>query len=642
MLVSVSNLNKSFGIDDILRDVSFNIDEHSKVGIVGKNGTGKSTLFKILSGEMTYDSGNLVYGRNVTVGYLAQLSDLDPENTLYQEVLGVFKPLMDLENEIRSLEKQISASHKNDLTGMMNKYALLTERFDKLSGYEYESRTKGILNGLGFSREDLDTEIKAFSGGQKTRISLAKLLLKKPDLLLLDEPTNFLDIDTIQWLENYLKGYEGGYMIISHDRYFLDSLTETIFELENKKITIYNGNFTNYVNRKKENLEIMLHQFKIEQKEIKRQEEIIKKFREFNREKSIKRAESREKLLAKMPKTEMPFMDESSVSINFEPKVKSGKLVLEVKDLAKSYDKNLFSDVSFEIYRGDRVGFIGLNGSGKTTMLKIIEGLVSPDKGTVTFGHNVEPVFFRQDNASLNMESTVIDEVWDASPYVSETAIRNTLSYFKFYDEDVFKDISVLSGGEMSRVALARLMLKGSNFILMDEPTNHLDMSTVDVLEKALSDYSGTLFIISHDRYFLNKTVDILFVLNNGRLEIYNGNYDYYVKKTEEAEMLRKLGEQGPVMTKTETVNLKKVKNQQKKELTALKNQVKVYEESISETENSIQKLEMQICSEGFYDDYENSSKINMEYEGLKVKLSELMDLWTEKQIELEALINEN
>ncbi|SHE66368.1 ribosomal protection-like ABC-F family protein [Alkalibacter saccharofermentans] len=636
MLVSANNIEKSFGVETVLKNVSFMVDDNSKIGIVGKNGTGKSTLFKIIAGITPYDSGSIDYAKNLSIGYLSQESSLNEDNRLYEEVISVFDHIIDMEREMRTMEVEISKNHDRDVESLLNKYAQLTEKFEDMSGYEYESRARGILIGLGFAPEEFDRPVAAFSGGEKTRISLAKMILTNPQLLLLDEPTNFLDIETIQWLESYLKNYSGSFIIISHDRYFLDSLVTTVFEIENKTLTRYNGNFSEYVRRKQENLESQLHQYKLEQREIQRQEEIIKQFRQFNREKSIKRARSREKMLDKMPKSDKPFIDNRKVSMKFEPKIQSSKLVLEVDDLAKSYDSNLFNSISFNVFRGDRIGIIGANGSGKSTMLKIINGDLSQDRGQVNWGQKVIPAFFRQDNAGLDPDSTVLDEVWNCRPKANEGEIRNILSYFKFYGDDAFKPLNVLSGGELSRVSLARTMLSDANFIIMDEPTNHLDMPTVDVLENALSDYTGTLFIVSHDRYFLNKTVNRLFVLKDNHLEIYEGNYDYYIQKTQEAKMLEDLKNSQPEKTKTEIVQEKKLKNKQKKELAALKKEISRLEESIIVKEEEISKLEKIICSDGFYDDYDYSCKINSDYESAKSQLSLLMDDWTVKQMEIE------
>ncbi len=636
MLVSANNIEKSFGVETVLKNVSFMVDDNSKIGIVGKNGTGKSTLFKIIAGITPYDSGNIDYAKNLSIGYLSQESSLNEDNRLYEEVISVFDHIIDMEREMRTLEVEISKNHDKDVESLLNKYAQLTEKFEDMSGYEYESRARGILIGLGFALEEFDRPVVAFSGGEKTRISLAKMILTNPQLLLLDEPTNFLDIETIQWLESYLKNYSGSFIIISHDRYFLDSLVTTVFEIENKTLTCYNGNFSEYVRRKQENLESQLHQYKLEQREIQRQEEIIKQFRQFNREKSIKRARSREKMLDKMPKSDKPFIDNRKVSMKFEPKIQSSKLVLEVDDLAKSYDSNLFNSISFNVFRGDRIGIIGANGSGKSTMLKIINGDLSQDRGKVNWGQKVIPAFFRQDNAGLDPDSTVLDEVWNCRPKANEGEIRSILSYFKFYGDDAFKPLNVLSGGELSRVSLARTMLSDANFIIMDEPTNHLDMPTVDVLENALSDYTGTLFIVSHDRYFLNKTVNRLFVLKDNHLDIYEGNYDYYIQKTQEAKMLEDLKNSQPEKTKTEIVQEKKLKNKQKKELAALKKEISRLEESIIVKEEEISKLEKIICSDGFYDDYDYSCKINSDYESAKSQLSLLMDDWTVKQMEIE------
>ncbi|MBF7096611.1 ABC-F family ATP-binding cassette domain-containing protein [Alkalibacter sp. M17DMB] len=636
MLLGATELSKSYGVDTILSNMSFFVEEDSKIGIVGKNGTGKSTLLKIIAGVLAVDGGKLDYSKDITIGYLSQESNINTNQTIYEEVLSVFSDIVAMEKSMRSLEKEIAVSDGTKTESLLKKYSDLTEKFESMSGYEYESRAKGILIGLGFPQTSFEKSTSSLSGGEKTRISLAKIILKNPDLLLLDEPTNFLDIETIQWLETYLKSYKGAYIIISHDRYFLDALVNTIFEIENKTLNRFNGNYSEYVRRKEEQFESEMHQFKVEQKEIRRQEEIIKRFRQFNREKSIKKAKSREKMLDKMPKTDRPFSDNKRVSLKFEPKVQSSKLILEAKSLSKSYDKHLFENVSFDIYRGDKIGLIGVNGSGKSTLLKIINGEVTPDTGNLSWGQKVIPAYFKQDNQGLDPNSTPLDEVWDAKPLAGEGEIRNILSYFRFYGEDVFKEIGVLSGGELSRISLAKTMLSDANFIMMDEPTNHLDMSTVDVLEQALNDYTGTLFIVSHDRYFLNKTVNRLFVLKDEKLEIFNGNYDYYMQKMQEKNLLDALESEGPVLTKTEAVQIKKLKNRQKKEIAQLKKEIAEIETEILTKEAKISELEQIICSTGFYDDFDYSCKINRQYEEMKSALSQLMEIWTDKQTELE------
>lgn len=636
MLLYGNNITKSFGTNVIFQSISFQIEENSRIGIVGKNGTGKSTLLRMIDGTSPPDGGSIDRARGLTLGTLTQESNLTLTHTVYEEALSVFQSLLEQEEALRDLERQISAADPHSVQPLLKRYADLTEDFEQARGYEHESRVKGILTGLGFPPERFQQTIGQLSGGEKTRISLAKLILQNPQLLLLDEPTNFLDIETIQWLETYLKSYAGAYLIISHDRYFLDALVQTVWEVENKELHRFGGNYTQYVKQKEADLETKLHRFKVEQKEIKRQEEIIRRFRQFNREKSIKKAESREKLLEKMPKMERPFEDTRTISMTFEPEVQSGKVVLEVSDLSKSFDKPLFSGVQFTVYRGEKIGIIGLNGSGKSTLLKIVNGELAADSGEVLPGQKVTSAFFRQDNSDLDLESTPVEEIANCKPRATEGEIRNLLSYFRFTGDDVFKPLSVLSGGEKSRISLAKTMLSGANFIMMDEPTNHLDIASVDVLEQALQDYKGTLLVVSHDRYFLNKVVDRLFVLKDGTITTYPGNYDYYLEKVQEDRLRRELEAQGPNLSKTVVTQQKKAANRSKQARSQLRKDIIALERSILEQEQELSRYEALICSEGFYEDYEESCRINLAYEDAKAVLSLMMDDWAEKQEALE------
>jgi ATP-binding cassette subfamily F protein 3 len=636
MLLHGNNITISFGTNVIFDTINFQVEENDRIGIVGKNGTGKSTLMRLIAGLLPPDDGSLDCARGLSVGYLTQESNLDPHHTLYQETLSVFDDVLAMEEDIRAMERAMAASDEAGMGALLKRYADLTEAFENAAGYEHESRTKGVLTGLGFGPERFEQKVGSLSGGEKTRVALAKLILQNPQLLLLDEPTNFLDIETIQWLETYLKSYNGAYLIISHDRYFLDALVQQIWEVENKKLNRFNGHYSTYAQQKDALLETQLHRFKVEQREIKRQEEIIRRFRQFNREKSIRKAESREKLLEKMPKMDKPFEDTGRISMEFKPEVQSGKVVLEVTDLSKSFDKLLFSQVDFTMFRGEKIGIIGMNGSGKSTLLKIINGELSSDQGTVIHGQKVSSAYFRQDNAGLDLESTPVEEISNYRPKANEGEIRNLLSYFRFYGDDVFKPLSVLSGGERSRISLAKTMLSGANLILMDEPTNHLDIASVDVLEHALQDYSGSLLVVSHDRYFLNKVVDRLLVLKDGTLKSYAGNYDYYQEKIQEARLLEELELLGPVLTKTEAVQRKKAVNRSKQARIQLQREIRQLEEDILALEENVATYESLICAEGFYDDYEASNRIHGDYEKTKVQLSDLMDQWTEKQLTLE------
>lgn len=615
------------------------MDKNDRIGIVGKNGSGKSTLFKIITNNLYFDSGEINISKDTSIGYLSQDLNLNEDIRIYDELLSVFQICIDLEGEIYKYQELMSQNI--DLNNTMDKYSKLVEEFETLGGYEYQSRIRGIANGLGFSEEELDKKIGELSGGQKTRVALGKLLLSKPQLFLLDEPTNYLDVTAIQWLENYLQSYDGGLMIISHDRYFLDAVVNKIFEIENHKLNEYNGNYSNYVMRKKENLDIQMHHYELQQKEIQRQEEIIDRFRQFNREKSIRKAESREKMLDKMERIEKPIVFQKKARIRFEPQIKSGKTVLEVMNLKKSFSENtLFENIDFTIFRGEKVGIVGANGTGKTTLLNIIAGNLSQDQGEIVLGHNVNVEMYHQEHQGLNPNNSILSEVWASKPAANEGEIRNFLGAFMFTGEDVFKSVGSLSGGETSRISLAKLMLSKSNFLLMDEPTNHLDMETKDILEEALIHYTGTVLLISHDRYFLNRVVDKLLVLENNGIFMYNGNYDYYQKKVNDAKLLEELENQGSSMTKTQMNNIKKLENSQKQKLKTLKKEISTLETKVNELEDQIKEFELLMCKEDFYDDYDKANSITEEYNTTKEVLDVTLEEWTEKQLELELFNN--
>lgn len=630
-----NNISKSYGIDNILTDITFKINQNDRIGIVGKNGAGKTTLFKIITGIIDYDSGELSIPKNYKIGYLSQNLDLNENHSIYEELNNVFIHFIDQENEIRKI--QVEMGESKNLDKLMNKYSQLIEDFTEKGGYEYSSRIRGMLNGFGFKEDEYSKVIKTLSGGQKTRIALAKLLLVQPNLLLLDEPTNYLDMSTMEWLENYLKSYHGEVIIISHDRYFLDSIVNKIFEIENHKLLQFEGNYSYYVKRKKENYETSVHQYEVQQKEIQRQKEIIQRFKQFNREKSIKQAESREKMLNRIEPLEKPAGFEKKVNLVLEPQIKSSKLVFQVNNLKKSYSGNLLlDDTNFTVLRGEKIGIIGENGTGKSTLLKIIMDQVTPDEGNVEKGNNVYLDIFRQEHETLNKDNDILQEVWISKPSAREGEIRNFLASFKFIGEDIYKKISNLSGGEVSRVSLAKLILSKSNVLLMDEPTNHLDMETKEVLEEALCNYLGTVLVVSHDRYFLNRVADKIFILENKKITIYNGNYDYYVAKVNEQKLLEEYNNKPIEMSKTQKNQIKKAAYLEKKALKELKQVISTLELEIASTEKQISDFEKEMCSDNFYDDFDLATKITDQYNDSKLRLNFLMDEWTEKQIELE------
>ena len=536
IVLSCNNLNKSFGIDSILENVNFTVNEYDKIGIIGVNGTGKTTLFKIISGIYGYDSGDIYTSKDCEIGYLEQNTNFHSENTILEEVLEVFKDVIEMEKYLRDLEHKISEESSNTnsttLEKLMNEYSNKLEAFSDMNGYGYKSEAKGVLKGLGFSDEDMDKPISILSGGEKTRVLLGKLLLKKPTLLLLDEPTNHLDSEAIEWLEVFLKQYKGTVILISHDRYFLDQVVNRIFEIHNKKLKTYNGNYSDFIKASAIEKELELKKFEDQQKDIKKQEESIERLKAFGREKHLKRARSKEKALAKVDVLDKPEAYRKKAKIEFNPSVTSGNDVLQLRDISMGYgERILFKDLNLDIYRGEKVALIGANGIGKSTLFKIIMNEITPLSGDIKFGTNVNVSYFHQEQKTLNLDNTIIDEIWEDNKQLTQTSLRTMLGAFLFEGEEVFKKISTLSGGERARVAILKLILSNANLLLLDEPTNHLDIDSKEVLEEALSSYTGTIFTISHDRYFLNTVVDKVLVLDENGITEYLGNYDYYIEK---------------------------------------------------------------------------------------------------------------
>ena len=535
MILSCQNISKSFGTDEILKDVSFHIEANEKAAIVGINGAGKSTLLKIIMQEESADSGEVVLAKDATIGYLAQYQDVSGDRTIYEEVLEARADILAMEERLRTMEAQMNQLSGTELETLLDGYHRLSHEFELLGGYTYRSEVNGILKGLGFAEEEFVKKMSELSGGQKTRVSLGKLLVTKPDVLLLDEPTNHLDMESIRWLENFLLNYKGAVVIVAHDRYFLDRVVTKVVEIFQHKAFIYQGNYTDFAKKKAKVREDLLKQYYNQQREIKHQEEVIAKLKSFNREKSIKRAESREKMLDKIDRIEKPVEENTDIHIVLEPNVVSGNDVLTVEKLAKAYDeRRLFSDLSFDIKRGERVALIGNNGTGKTTILKMINGLVEGDAGSITLGTNVHIGYYDQEHQLLHMEKTIFEEIADDYPQLNNTKIRNVLAAFLFTNDDVFKRIGDLSGGERGRVSLAKLMLSDANFLILDEPTNHLDITSKEILESALNQYTGTVFFVSHDRYFINQTATRIIELTGETLVNYIGNYDYYLEKRDE------------------------------------------------------------------------------------------------------------
>ena len=637
IMLSCNNVSKSFGVETILEDISFSVNEGDKIGIVGVNGTGKTTLFKVITGIFPHDKGDIFTSKNCRLGYLEQNTNFYSEKTIYDEVVSVFSDLIEAEKELRSLEHQIASlsakesSSGDQLKKAMDTYGKKYEEFEKKNGYAYKSEVRGTLKGLGFSDEEMNKAVNVLSGGEKTRVLLAKLLLSKPSLLLLDEPTNHLDADAIEWLEAFLRSYEETIMIISHDRYFLDQSVNRIFEMENKRLTSYNGNYTDYQKQAKINREIRLRQYENQQRDIKKQEESIERLKAYGREKHLKRARSKEKMLDKVDRLDKPQELRKKARFNFVLRHHSGNDVLKAQGLGKSFgDRKLFEGVDFDLYRGEKVALIGPNGVGKSTLFKIIMGDESQDQGEYKLGQGVDIAYFHQEQKSLNLEKSIIDEVWDDNPHMTQTEVRNLLGAFLFEGEDVFKSIRSLSGGERARVAILKLILSKSNLLLLDEPTNHLDIDSKEVLEDALKEYEGTLLTISHDRYFLNTVVDRILVLKPNGIEEYLGNYEYYQNKKKEESEKSYLAEMEDLPSKTKT----QIKEERRREKEIKKNEnkakklIKDIEVEIELLEKQIGGLDYMLCQEEVYTSPERTREVNQEKSDLEKRLSKLYEKW--------------
>lgn len=628
-VLSTSNISKTYIIDPILEDISFSIEDGDKIGLIGLNGSGKTTLFNIIAGDLVQDSGDLYIQRGLRIGYLRQHIKIDSSKSIFQDCLEVFQDLIKMEEDLRDLEREISLEGSKEgsdlLPRLMDRYGHLSESFIEKNGYGYKSDIRGILIGLGFSEEDFDKEVNLLSGGQKSRLSLAKLLLEKPDLLLLDEPTNHLDIDAIDWLEKFLRDYRGACLIISHDRYFLDRVVGRIFHLENRTLKVYNMNYTRFMIQRKKDLELLQKQYENQQKEVQRQEEIIKRFMNYGDARYIKQAQSRQKLLDKMKLIERPSEEKKS-RIRFEPEVKSGRDVLMVEGLGKSFgDFKLLEDIDFQVYRGERVGLIGPNGIGKTTLFKIVLGLLSKDEGRIELGHHVLPGYFDQEMDNLSLDKTVMDEIWDENPKLNIYELRTILSQFLFIGDDILKEISDLSGGEKGRLSLLKLMLSKANFLLMDEPTNHLDIDSKEVLEDAILDYDGSLFVISHDRYFLNRVTNKILELTSEGIQEYLGNYDYYLEK--KSELLYE-EEEGPQKTKTQIRLEKKREKEILIQSRASRIRIQELEEEIANKESELNDMDLALSDPENYNNLDLIVELGRKREDLEKDLNKLYSKW--------------
>ncbi|AFK87614.1 MULTISPECIES: ribosomal protection-like ABC-F family protein [Thermoanaerobacterium] len=623
-IISANNVNLSYGINSILENISFIVNEGDKIGVVGDNGAGKSTLFKLIVKDLQPDSGNISMPP-ISVGYLEQNAYIISDKSIYDEVKTVFQDIENLENEIKKLEKLIADTKDEPrLNKLLDEYSKLTDEYNKKEGYSVDSKVRGVLIGLGFSQEEFDKPVSTLSGGQKTRLMLAKALLKNPNLLLLDEPTNHLDIPSIEWLEQYLRFFRGTVMLISHDRFFLDRIATRIFEIENKTLKSYDGNYTQYVKKKNEEISIMMKAYEEQQKEIKRIQEMIMIQKNRRREKSVKMAESKQKLLDKMEKIDKPSMNNETIKLSFDFIEKSGNDVLKVSDLSLSFDKPVFHNISFEVYKGDRIAILGPNGVGKTSLLKTIVGEIVNYEGSISLGTNVAIGYYQQEFSNLNDEKTIIDEIWDENPYLTQTEVRTMLGSFLFSGDDVFKQIGKLSGGEKARVSLLKLILSKANFLLLDEPTNHLDLKSKEVLEKSLLDFGGTLLFVSHDRYFIDKIATKVLEMSCDSIREYYGNYSYYVEKKNENN---KEEDEEEKKTKTQLKNEKMRERLKQKEAKKQREYMSRIENEIIETEDAIKDLEEKMCNP---DIYKTGEIVNTQskYNELKEKLEKLYEEW--------------
>lgn len=651
MILSVSNINKSFNEVPILKNVSFHIEDYDKAAIVGINGAGKTTLLRIIMGELIPDDGLVTVSRDKSIGYLSQNEAVSGENTIYDELLSMKQDIIALEQKMRSVELQMKAASEDSLQRLMNTYADLTHAFESANGYAYRSELTGVLKGLGFTEEEFTRSVSTLSGGQKTRVALGKLLLIKPDLIILDEPTNHLDMSSITWLETFLRSYKGAVIIVSHDRYFLDRIANKVIEIDNTKATVFTGNYSDYAAKKEILRTAEYNAYMKQQQEIRHQEEVIEKLKSFNREKSIRRAESREKMLDKIDVLDKPVTVRSDMHLKLEPKYASGNDVLHVENLSKSFGSlTLFEHLAFDLRKGEHVAIIGDNGTGKTTILKMINDLVGPDTGEIRLGSNVAIGYYDQEHHVLHPDKTLFEEISDDYPTLTNTEIRNTLAAFLFTGEDVFKQIKSLSGGERGRVSLAKLMLSEANFLILDEPTNHLDIMSKEILEDALNAYTGTVLYVSHDRYFINKTASRILDLNRRTLTDYLGNYDYYLEKRDEqlalidaaesrtgagvsrgTQSIRDANSKGSTANSSSTADSKQdwlARKEQQAAQRKKENELKKCEEQIDRLESRNGEIDLLMTSPDICTNVDKLQELTKERESNDKELTDLYEKW--------------
>lgn len=636
MILQCSHIDKSFVGETVLSDISFHINEQEKAAIVGVNGSGKSTLIKIIMGQLSADSGDIILSKDTTVGYLAQNQEYASDRTILEEMQDAKPEVGILERKIASLSAQMNEASGKELEALIKQFDQAQHRFDQINGYAYQSELVGVLKGLGFENEDFDKKIASLSGGEKTRVALAKMLLTAPDLIILDEPTNHLDLNAIHWLEGYLAQYNGAVLIVAHDRYFLDKIVSKVIEIRQTKSRVYLGNYTEYTKKRQEILDSLQKQYLNQQAEIKHQEEVIAKLKQFNREKSIKRAESREKMLDKIERIDKPIEENTKMHLLFTPKIQSGNDVLTVKGLSKRFaDHVLFENIDFEIKRGEHVAIIGDNGSGKTTILKMINDLLTPDSGTITLGTNVEIGYYDQEHHVLHMEKTLFEEIQDEYPNMTNTEIRNLLATFLFTEDDVFKQIKSLSGGERGRVSLAKLMLSDANFLILDEPTNHLDIDSKAILENAINHFEGTVLYVSHDRYFINTTAHRILDLTSQTMLNYIGNYDYYLDKKdamEQAHLQTETKVSDVTASAAATASDTKLSWQQQKEEQArqrkLEKELQAVETEIEELESDNEQIDTELSDPANGNDVAKLQELSKKRAENDARLEELMQRW--------------